>query len=76
MSNFTRSIVYSGVVLAAGLVAIFSIYNNMQDETATTQVEQVQEVEPAAGSESISPSYKDTFPEKNCEEIYKICKAG
>ena len=29
MSNFTKSIVYSGAVLAVGLVAIFAIYNNM-----------------------------------------------
>ena len=45
MNNFTKSIVYSGVVLAAGLVAIFAIYNNMQTQSPAS-------IEPAAGQES------------------------
>ncbi|MEM6465256.1 MAG: hypothetical protein AAF679_01945 [Pseudomonadota bacterium] len=44
MTNFTKSIVYSGVVLAAGLVAIFAIYNNMSGTD-------VAGIEPAAGVE-------------------------
>ena len=46
MNNFTKSIVYSGVVLAAGLVAIFAIYNNMGTDT------NVSYIEPAAGTEA------------------------
>ena len=45
MSNFTKSIVYSGVVLAAGLVAIFAIYNNMSGNDVAS-------IEPAAGSQA------------------------
>jgi hypothetical protein len=47
MSNFTKSIVYSGVVLAAGLVAIFAIYNNMADQGPMSYIE------PAAGEEAV-----------------------
>ena len=43
MNNFTKSIVYSGLVVAAGLVAIFAIYNNMQTGGS------MQAIEPAAG---------------------------
>ena len=46
MSNFTKSIVYSGVVLAAGLVAIFAIYNNMAAQGP------VSSIEPASGQEA------------------------
>ena len=46
MNNFTKSIVYSGVVLAAGLVAIFAIYNNISGTN------DVSYIEPAAGTES------------------------
>ena len=53
MSNFTKSIVYSGVVLVAGLVAVFSIYNNM----ATTSANSVANIEPAAGG------YTSTMPD-------------
>lgn len=45
MSNFTKSIVYSGLVLVAGLVAVFSIYNNMANTDATSFAN----MEPAAG---------------------------
>lgn len=56
MDNFTKSIVYSGVVLAAGLVSIFAIYNNMTpDRTGLSNIQ------PSSG--------------KNCEELYKVCKA-
>lgn len=44
MSNFTKSIVYSGLVMAAGLVAIFAIYNNMTDASLSS-------IEPAAGTQ-------------------------
>lgn len=47
MNNFTKSIVYSGVVLAAGLVAIFAIYNNMN-----TAESNLSYIEPAAGEAS------------------------
>ena len=45
MSNFTKSIVYSGIVLVAGLVAVFTLYNNM----ATTGANSFANMEPAAG---------------------------
>ena len=44
MNNFTKSIVYSGVVMAAGLVAIFAVYNNMDGSSVSS-------IEPAAGQE-------------------------
>ncbi|MCF8496207.1 MAG: hypothetical protein K9G62_06030 [Alphaproteobacteria bacterium] len=44
MSSFTKSIVYSGVVLALGLVAIFAIRSNMIDQGAG-----MSNIEPAAG---------------------------
>lgn len=47
MSNFTRSVVYSGVVLVAGLIAIFSIYENM----ATNPGSDLAGIEPAAGEQ-------------------------
>ena len=46
MNNFTKSIVYSGVVLAAGLVAIFAIYNNISSDNEFAYIE------PAAGTEA------------------------
>lgn len=51
MSNFTKSIVYSGVVLVAGLVAVFTIYNNM----AVTDGAGYANIEPAAGISSAAP---------------------
>ena len=60
MNNFTKSIVYSGVVLAAGLVAIFAIYNNM----AATPGSTVTMIEPAAGEETMAdPSMMDATAE-------------
>lgn len=47
MNNFTKSIVYSGVVLAAGLVAIFAIYNNVSSNSSVSYIE------PAAGTEAV-----------------------
>lgn len=44
MNNFTKSVVYSGLVVAAGLVAIFAIYNNME-----TGGPDLSAIEPAAG---------------------------
>lgn len=51
MSNFTKSIVYSGVVLVAGLVAVFTIYNNM----AVTDGAGYANIEPAAGMATAAP---------------------
>lgn len=55
MSNFTRSIVYSGVVLAAGLVAIFAIYNNIDDNSASG----LASIQPAAGN--VGEAFTDTY---------------
>lgn len=50
MSDFTKSIVYSGFVLVAGLVAIFAISSNMTvDQTNGTSFAVI---EPAAGDET------------------------
>ena len=46
MTNFTKSVVYSGVVLVAGLIAIFAIQNNMNGSA-----DRFSAVEPAAGVE-------------------------
>lgn len=46
MNNFSKSIVYSGLVLAAGLVAIFAVYNNMSERGAAG-------IEPAAGESTM-----------------------
>lgn len=47
MTNFTKSIVYSGVILAVGLVAVFAIYNNAPKNAAPYA-----QIAPAAGEES------------------------
>jgi cytoskeletal protein RodZ len=39
MSNFTKSIVYSGVVLAVGLIAIFAIRSNMTEQGTLSYIE-------------------------------------
>lgn len=57
MNNFTKSIVYSGVVLAAGLVAIFAIYNNM-GATGSSMAN----LEPAAGETSMMVSEEEAMP--------------
>ncbi len=49
MSNFTKSILYSTTVLAAGLVAIFAIYNNVTTDQSGSSLAQIT---PAAGEES------------------------
>ncbi len=56
MNNFTKSIVYSGVVLAAGLVAIFAIYNNMG-----TDASNVSYIEPAAGEETMTEKATEAY---------------
>lgn len=56
MNNFTKSIVYSGVVLAAGLVAIFAIYNNMGTDGSN-----VSYIEPAAGEETFTESVSEAY---------------
>jgi len=50
MSDFSKSIVYSGLVLVAGLIAVFAISSNMtttDDAAAPFAV-----IEPAAGDEA------------------------
>jgi methyl-accepting chemotaxis protein len=47
MSSFTKSIVYSGIVLAAGLVAVFAIYSNMGQKDSDYSY-----IEPASGSQA------------------------
>ncbi|MFN3701378.1 MAG: hypothetical protein ACK4VI_07645 [Alphaproteobacteria bacterium] len=46
MSNFTKSIFFSGMVLVAGLVAVFTIYNNMSGDAGNFAA-----IEPASGYE-------------------------
>jgi methyl-accepting chemotaxis protein len=45
MSSFTKSIFYSGAVLAVGLIAIFAIYDNVAQDPGFAGIE------PAAGEE-------------------------
>lgn len=59
MSNFTKSIVYSGVVLAVGLIAIFAIRGNMEEQAGGFAT-----VEPAAGQEE---GYFETMPEETTQ---------
>ena len=54
MSNFTKSIVYSTTVLAAGVVAIFAIYNNV---STSPDGSSVADITPAAGVSSIGIGY-------------------
>ncbi len=54
MSNFTKSILYSTTVLAAGLVAIFSIYNNV---TKTDTAAAVANITPAAGQSDLGINF-------------------
>ena len=48
MSNFTKSIFYSGAVLAVAMIAVFSIYTNM-----TQNGSELGALEPAAGEEAV-----------------------
>lgn len=48
MSDFTRSLLYSGFVLAAGLMAIIAIQNNMDAHRASSY----SMIEPAAGQQA------------------------
>lgn len=48
MSNFTKSIFYSGAVLAVAMIAVFSIYTNM-----TQNGSELGAIEPAAGEEAV-----------------------
>lgn len=57
MNDFTKSILYSGVVLAAGLIAVFAIQSNMTG--AQKDAGQISSVEPAAGQEGFSLSKED-----------------
>ncbi len=54
MSNFTKSVVYSTTVLAAGVVAIFAIYNNV---STSPDGSSVADITPAAGVSSIGIGY-------------------
>lgn len=57
MSDFTKSIVYSGFVLVAGLIAIFAISSNM---TAQQGAETFAVIEPAAGGDTSADFTIDT----------------
>ncbi|MFP4385941.1 MAG: hypothetical protein ACLFRA_01880 [Alphaproteobacteria bacterium] len=57
MCNFTRSILYSTMVLAAGLVAIFSIYNSVSVSPDGSAVSQIS---PAAGDSTLGVSYSES----------------
>lgn len=60
MSDFTRSIIYSGFVLVAGLVAIFAISSNL----TSTDPNSFAVIEPAAGIEEPSaPAEAETMTE-------------
>ena len=65
MSNFTKSIIYSGVVLVAGLVAIFTIYNNM---TSTPGINYGQ-IEPAAGTMDVDAQPATNYEGEGNENI-------
>lgn len=65
MSDFTKSIVYSGVVLVAGLIAIFSIYNNMTADTASNYAG----ISPAAGEQATTtPAFSEEV-QQNLEAV-------
>ena len=53
MNNFSKSIMYSSFVLAAGLVAIFAIYNN---DATNRNMGMIAAIEPAAGEEAETKS--------------------
>lgn len=57
MSNFTKSILYSTTVLAAGLVAIFAIYNNV---TTSKDGTSVASIAPASGENSLGVNFGET----------------
>ena len=60
MSNFTKSIVYSTTVLAAGVVAIFAIYNNVSTDTDGAAVAGIT---PAAGTSTIGINFENVIDE-------------
>ncbi|MCD8562780.1 MAG: hypothetical protein LRY54_01680, partial [Alphaproteobacteria bacterium] len=66
MSNFTKSIMYSGIVLVAGLIAVFSIYENMD----ASKEAQLGAITPAAGEESVvePEAAADTMTTDGAEE--------
>ncbi|MEM7680109.1 MAG: hypothetical protein AAF182_03805 [Pseudomonadota bacterium] len=62
MSDFTKSIVYSGFVLVAGLIAVFAISSNMTAPTGDTG-SAFAVIEPAAGNETATDTM-DTMTDK------------
>ena len=54
MSNFTKSVLYSTTVLAAGLIAIFSIYNNVS--TSKDEISMAN-ISPAAGESTLGINF-------------------
>ncbi|MGN7438249.1 MAG: hypothetical protein ACTHOO_06340 [Alcanivorax sp.] len=71
MSNFTKSIVYSTTVLAAGVVGIFAIYN----VASTPPGSNVAEISPAAGTSSIGIDYSAAV-EKAQDAKDSVIEAG
>lgn len=54
MSNFTRSILYSTIVLVAGLVSIVAIYNNV---TMSPNASDYAQIAPTAGESTLGIHY-------------------
>jgi len=71
MSNFTKSIVYSTTVLAAGVVGIFAIYN----VSSTPNAGDVAGIEPAAGASTIGLDYSAAV-EKAQDAKDSVVEAG
>jgi len=68
MSDFSKSIVYSGLVLVAGLIAIFAISSNMTTQQPGAEFAAIQ---PAAGEEQTpitSPNEATAAAEQTAEK--------
>lgn len=73
MSNFTKSILYSTTVLAAGLVAIFAIYNSV---TEPSDGFSVSEIAPAAGDSEDTKDYAAAFGKNVYSKASKVKEAA
>ncbi len=58
MKNFTRSVLYSSTVLAAGLVAIFAIYSNV---STFENGQSIANISPAAGESSLGVNFGEVI---------------
>lgn len=65
MSDFSKSIVYSGLVLVAGLIAVFAISSNM---TTSPDGASFATIEPAAGDATAEPTMEATQEETSAAE--------